>query len=260
LAKYAGNEYKLELKFSTKLATKVALKFATKLAGDQAKFYSDATKYQLKYQTKYLEKYELKYQTKYSQKFYSKVFSNGKRTESATCNCLDTVLSCLQGTTCTSQPVLTSLCNWNYGRLFGDCTPCSGLVQGGDGYATATDLLTRFQEYQSSLTAVILQLVPEISALSFSPDTTTSLLATVTLASGVVDSEDAYNQIVYQMAHVFDVYPLTISWAAVPASGKRQSSNQIIVNFYDEQVPSSPSPAFVPAFVAVLIAGLLRLL
>jgi len=185
--------------------------------------------------------------------------SIGKRTDTGVCNCLGNVLSCLQGTSCTSQPVLASLCNWNNGRLFGDCTPCSGLVQSNDGLATASDLLSRFQEFQPSLTAAILQLVPEISSISFSTDTTNSLLASVTLASGVVNSEDAYNQIVYEMAHIFDVYPGTISWSTVPA-GKRQANEQVVINFYDEQAPSSFSPTFVPAFVAVLVASLLRLL
>jgi len=181
-----------------------------------------------------------------------------KRT-SQVCTCLDSTVSCLQSSSCTSSTVVDSLCNWNYGRMFGSCTPCSGLVQSSDGLATSSDLMSAFQEYQVSLSSALVQLVPQISSFSASPNGASTLLADVTLAPGIVASDEAYNQIVYQLSHLFDLYPGTITWSDVPA-GKRQTANQIILNFYDEQVPTSGSnPAFAPLVLLGLIACLLRL-
>jgi len=181
-----------------------------------------------------------------------------KRATSDTCPCLGAALSCLQSTSCSSSSstVLDSLCSWNYGRLFGSCSQCSGLTQPGDGFATASDLMARWQEYEPSLSAAIVSLVPQISAISFSPNGGTSFLADVTVTAGVVDTTSVYNQLIYQMSRIFDVYPGTIQWSTVPASGKRQTPNQIIVTFYDEQLPSSHALAFAPVLVTALLSCL----
>jgi len=183
-----------------------------------------------------------------------------KRATSQVCDCLGNVLSCLQTGSCPEPPVLDSLCNWNFGRLFGTCGSCSGLVQSSSGLASPTDLITRIQEYQPSLSAALVQLIPQISSISFASDGDSSLTTGVTLAPGVVDYDSVYNQIVYQLSQIFDLYPGTISWSTVSA-GKRQISNQqIVLNFYDEVTPSSPGMVFVPAFVLGTFACLLRLI
>jgi len=121
-------------------------------------------------------------------------------------------------------------------------------------------LITRIQEYQPSLSAALVQLIPQISSISFASDGDSSLTTGVTLAPGVVDYDSVYNQIVYQLSQIFDLYPGTISWSTVSA-GKRQISNQqIVLNFYDEVTPSSPGMVFVPAFVLGTFACLLRLI
>jgi len=120
--------------------------------------------------------------------------------------------------------------------------------------------MSRWQEYAPSLSAAISAAVPEISSLSFSPNGATTLLADVTVAPGVVDTTSVYNQLIYQMSHIFDVYPGTIQWTTVAASGKRQAPTQIIVAFYDEQLPSSPAMSFVPVIMAVLLSCLVVLL
>jgi len=144
--------------------------------------------------------------------------------------------------------------------MFGDCTSCDGLVaQSGSGQATASDLMSRFEEFQPSLTAAIVALVPEVEALSFSSRDSTSFLADVTLSPGVVETDRAYNQIVYYMAQIFDLYPGTIIWETVPASGKR-TAEQIVVHFYNELEPSSSSNTVVPVFVFGFLACIFQLL
>jgi len=100
--------------------------------------------------------------------------------------------------------------------------------------------MTRFQEFESSISDALVQLVPEITAISFSPNGETTVLADVTLSPGVVANDQAYNQIIYQLSHIFDLYPGALQWSTVPASGKR-SAEQVIINFFDEETPSSPS-------------------
>lgn len=184
-----------------------------------------------------------------------------KRAVSPICGCLDSVLSCLNSGSCSQSQntVLESLCNWNFGRLFGDCSSCSTLVQSSSDLATASELVARVQEYEPSLASALVQLVPEITSISFSPKDASSLSASVTLASGVVAPDQAYNQIVYQLSHIFDVYPGTIAWSA--PSAKRQISNQqIVINFYDEPLPSSSASVFVPVVVSVIITCLFVLI
>jgi len=107
--------------------------------------------------------------------------------------------------------------------------------------------MTRFQQFEPSLVEALVNMIPEISALSFSVDSATSVYVDVTLSPGVVNTDQVYNQIIYDLSQIFDVYSGTITWGTVPA-GKRQTPNRIIVYFADETQPSSPANILLPFF------------
>jgi len=127
------------------------------------------------------------------------------------------------------------------------------LIQSDSGLVSATQLLTRFQEFLPALSEAIEKLVPEVTSITFSIDSSTSVFADVTLAPGVVASDQVYNQVVYELSHIFDVYPGTITWDTV-ATGKRQTPNRIVISFADEALPSDGF--FLTPFLVALLPGL----
>jgi len=156
---------------------------------------------------------------------------------------------------------VSDLCAWNGGRLFGSCSSCSGLVQESSGLTTASSLMTRFQQFQGSLSQAIVEEVTEISSVSFSVDSSTSLFADVTLSSGVINLDQVYNQMTYLLSQIFDVYPGAITWNTVPASGKRQQTpNRIVLVFSDEVEYTGSSAILVPFVAAVVPVALMYLL
>jgi len=150
--------------------------------------------------------------------------------------------------------MLDELCNWNMGRTFGDCTACSSLgVQPSEELVTSVEIQVAFENLYPSIAEAIPLLVSDISAVTITYDDTNDVfLADVTLASGVVASDVAYNKMVYQLSRIFDVYPGVITWNSV--TSKRQSSNVIAITVLDEYDPSSSSSAlFASSFGLIVV-------
>jgi len=144
--------------------------------------------------------------------------------------------------------------------MFGTCDACSGLVsQSLSDLTSASSIISRIQSVEASLTNGIVSLVPEISAISFSYDSSSrNLYADITLSSGVLDVDTVYNKLTYELSRIFDVFPGTIAWSTVPA-GKR-SSNTIVIDVYDEIPPqdSFAAPQAASLFWFLLFSFVLR--
>jgi len=144
------------------------------------------------------------------------------------------------------------------GRAFGDCQACDGYTATvADMPAIAGEIIAQLDIFSPSLASAIPLLVPEIEAVSFSTgDADNVYRVEVTLSSGVVAGDLAYNKMVYQLSRIFDVVPGTFSWEPVSAT-KRQTTNTIDLIVLDEEATSGASVLFAPmAMVVVLLLSL----
>jgi len=179
---------------------------------------------------------------------------NGVRTKRqsglSVCSCFDQSIQCLTASSCASKSVvLQGLCSWDSGRVFAGCDACSGLGISASNAPTTSGLIqTAFDAMYPSIAQAIPLLVPSISSISVTYDETNDVyVVDVTLAPGVVAYDTAYNQLVFQLSKIFDVYPGVISWSAV--SAKRQTSNSINIKIVNEDNFTSSSTTL---FVSVL--------
>jgi hypothetical protein len=169
------------------------------------------------------------------------------------CSCLINVNGCLDGQTCASKDdILSTLCNFNFGRTFGDCDACQGYTAAiSDTPAIAGEIIADFDALSSSLASAIPLLVPEIDTVTFSPGSADNTYTVeVTLASGIVSGDLAYNKLVYQLSRIFDVVPGTFSWSPMT---KRQTSSMIELIVVDEEDYSGASALLAPLSLIVLL-------
>jgi hypothetical protein len=148
--------------------------------------------------------------------------------------------------------MMYELCNWNFGRTFGDCSACEGLTEFiDDSEATAGDLVYGFETMARSIEDAIPKLVSEISSVTFTAGSYENTFnAEVTLTGGVVSTDLAYNKMVYQISRILDVFPGTISWTTV--STKRQA-NSIVIELMDEVTAASSGLLVVPFGLLVVL-------
>jgi hypothetical protein len=152
--------------------------------------------------------------------------------------------------------MMYELCNFNFGRTFGDCNACEGITEFiDDTDATAGDLVHGVETMARSLENAIPRLVSEISSVTFTAGPTeNSFNAEVTLAAGVASTDLAYNKMVYHLSRILDVFPGTISWTTV--STKRQA-NTIVIELMDEVTAASSGLFVVPFGLLVVLMQVL---